>query len=121
MFLITIRLNLLIFLLLLFVCLFTANIVYGGHVHDAFDSEVVESAAKAFLSREAPLWLCEGHILSDIINNPDNFGKNGDSLILNAVALKYKFMNGTQENKHGCCNSGEGAKDRQNAQQKVHV
>lgn len=75
MFLITIHLNLLIFF-------FTVNIVYGGHVHDTFDSEVVESVAKAFLSRELPLWFCEGHILSDIINNPDNFGNNKNSLIL---------------------------------------
>lgn len=88
--------------------MFTANIVYGGHVHDAFDSEVVESAAKAFLSRELPLWFCEGHILSDIINNPDSFGNNNTSLILNAFALKYKLLNETQENRPACYNLGKG-------------
>lgn len=51
------------------------NIVYGGHVHNAFDLEAMESAAKEFLSRELPLWFCEDNILADMINSPGNFGK----------------------------------------------
>lgn len=49
--------------------------MYGGHVHNAFDLEAMESAAKAFLSRELPLWFCEDNILADMINSPGNFGK----------------------------------------------
>lgn len=52
----------------------TVNTVYGGHVHNAFDLACMESAAKAFLSRETPLWLCGDHILADIVNSPGIFG-----------------------------------------------
>lgn len=56
--------------------------MYGGHVHNAFDLEAMESAAKAFLSRELPLWFCEDNILADVINSPGNFGKKKKIYVL---------------------------------------
>lgn len=59
--------------------LFKVNLVHGGHVLDAADLEVVESAAKAYLSRESPLWFGGEHILSKVISNPGHFGNQTTS------------------------------------------
>lgn len=51
--------------------------MYGGHVIDPADLNVVESAAVAYLSREIPLWFSGSHFLSNIISTPGNFGDFG--------------------------------------------
>lgn len=52
----------------------TVNLVYGGHVLDPADLDVVESAAMAYLSGELPLWFSGSHFLLDIISSPGKFG-----------------------------------------------
>ncbi|XP_018537954.1 dynein heavy chain domain-containing protein 1 [Lates calcarifer] len=53
------------------------NLVHGGHVLDSADLEVVESVAKACLTRVSPLWGSVPHILSDFISNPGQFDLSG--------------------------------------------
>lgn len=53
---------------------FTVNLVHGGHVLDAADLKVVESAAKVYLGKESSLWFGGPHILANIISNPGHFG-----------------------------------------------
>lgn len=50
----------------------TVKLVYGGHVLDPADLDVVESAALAYLSKELPLWFSEAHL--NIISSLGNFG-----------------------------------------------
>lgn len=59
--------------------LFKVNLVHGGHVLDAADLEVVENAAKAYLSREVPLWFGGEHVVSNVISNPGQFGNHSTS------------------------------------------
>ncbi|CAG12540.1 unnamed protein product, partial [Tetraodon nigroviridis] len=53
---------------------FRVNLVYGGHVLDPADLDVVESAAVAFLSRELPLWFGGSHFLVNIISSRGKLG-----------------------------------------------
>lgn len=48
------------------------RLVYGGHVLDPADLDVVESAALACLSKELPLWFSGAHL--NIISSLGNFG-----------------------------------------------
>lgn len=48
--------------------------MYGGHVHDTWDLEAMESAAKVFLGRELPLWFSEDNIVAQIISTSGSLG-----------------------------------------------
>lgn len=46
--------------------------MYGGHILDSAELDVLESAAMAYLSREIPVWFSGSHL--NIISRPGNFG-----------------------------------------------
>ncbi|KAM4612293.1 dynein heavy chain domain-containing protein 1 [Polymixia lowei] len=53
------------------------NVVYGGHVSDSTDLEVVKSVAKACLSAGSPLWGGGPHALANIVSVPGYFDTSG--------------------------------------------
>lgn len=46
--------------------------MYGGHILDSAELDVLESAAMAYLSKEIPVWFSGSHL--NIISRPGNFG-----------------------------------------------
>lgn len=65
--------------------------MYGGHVLDAADLDVVESAAMAFLSREFPLWFSESHFLGNIISSPGNFGNLETTFPIMSFCVMWRY------------------------------
>lgn len=70
------------------------RLVYGGHVLDPADLDVVESAALACLSKELPLWFSGAHL--NIISSLGNFGNfklSDNGVLLSHLSFLVLYSN----------------------------